>query len=239
MNLGRSWLFCLLMLALHKGNAQTILPSRAESAFQPNVNWLYGAYISKDDPLVPLTGPQRRKLYARQTFTTPGIYFKTTAFSITDHLNDSPPAWGGGFEGFAHRFASRQAQFVLQNSFVAWGNWKLSYEPRYDRCRCSGFWRRTGHATMRNFVTYDRTERWLRPQIPMYAGAFTAGVIVGTWKPTGRNLWVEGYRGAITQAAVGIGTNWLAEFAPDIRRILRGTNTIPKSIRPAVPQNGP
>src|SRR5258707_9511380 len=31
------------------------------------VNWLYGAYIPKDAPIVPLTGKQRFKLYVRQT----------------------------------------------------------------------------------------------------------------------------------------------------------------------------
>jgi len=82
---------------------------------------------------------------------------KTLLFSIGDQINDSPPAWGSGFEGYARRVGSRQAQFVIQNSFVALGNGILGYEPRYDRCRCSGFWPRTAHVLKRNLVTYDRT----------------------------------------------------------------------------------
>jgi hypothetical protein len=31
---------------------------------------------------------------------------------------------------------------------------------------------------------------------------------------------VKGYQAAITQVGVGIGVNWLAEFAPEIKRTL-------------------
>ena len=48
------------------------------------VNWIYGAYIPKDAPIVPLTGDQRFKLYLRQTYSTPGIYVKTVLISIHD-----------------------------------------------------------------------------------------------------------------------------------------------------------
>ena len=125
-----------------------------------------------------------------------------------------------------------RSQFVIQNSFVALGNGILGYEPRFNRCRCSGFWRRTGHAVARNFVTYNRTEQALRPQLAMYVGAFGAGVVEGTWKPSNRDLVAEGYRGAITQVGFGIAANWVGEFAPDINRILRRKKTKDKNDTP-------
>ena len=112
-------------------------------------------------------------------------------------------------------------QFVIQNSFNALGNAILEWEPRYDLCHCSGFWPRTRHAIARNFVTYNRTEREIRPQIVPYAAAFGAGAIPALWEPGNHNLLVKGYQGAVTQVGVGIGVNWLAEFAPDIKRIIR------------------
>src|SRR5580700_4209005 len=118
-----------------------------------NVNWLYRAYIPKDVPLRALTPEQRWKLYVRMTYTTPGIYIKTVAFTIRDQVTDISHQWGDGGEGFAKRLGSREAQFVLQNSFTALGDGLGGYEVRYDRCRCSGFWHRTGHAFVRNFVT--------------------------------------------------------------------------------------
>ena len=58
------------------------------------VNWIYGAYIPKDAPIVPLTGQGRFKLYLRQTYTTPGIYVKTGLFAIHDQGKETEPDWG-------------------------------------------------------------------------------------------------------------------------------------------------
>jgi hypothetical protein len=184
------------------------------------VNWLYGAYIPKDVPLVALAGHQRRKLYLRQTFTTPGIYAKTVLFSLGDQIDNSPPDWGGGIGGYARRIASRHGQFVIQNMFSAAGNALLKYEPRYDRCRCTGFWPRTWHALARNFFTYNHSETEMRPQVASYGAAFAAGVVSSTWKPK-HEVWAEGYRSVITQAGFGLLTNWVGEFAPEIFRAVR------------------
>jgi hypothetical protein len=197
-------------------------PTRASpSDKQINVNWIYGAYVPKDVPLEPLTNDGRWKLYLRQTYTTPGIYVKTALFTTYDQIRNSPGEWGDGIEGFAKRIGSRQAQFIIQNSLSAAGNAAVGWEPRYDRCRCNGFWPRTRHAIVRNFVTYDRTEKAPRPQFFSYAAAFGAAAIAATWYPGNPNVLVKGYQGAITQVGVGIGVNWLAEFAPEITRVIR------------------
>ena len=221
LHLDPCWKLTLVLLLVSPGLAQA--PAPADKHSSPiNVNWLYGAYVPKDAPLEPLTGKQRFKLYLRQTYTTPGIYAKTLIFSAADQANNSPPAWGQGWDAYAQRVGSRQAQFVIQNSLSALGNAALGYEPRYDRCRCSGFWKRTGHALYRNFVTYDRSEKAIRPQLALYGAAFGAGVVAGTWKPSDRDLVAEGYRGMISQVEFGITAHWLSEFAPDIIRKVRG-----------------
>lgn len=201
------------------------LPGRAQetgkteaSNRQINVNWLYGSYVPKDVPLRSLKSKERFKLYVRQTYTTPGIYIKTTLFALRDQIQDRNPEWGSDFGGFAKRFADRQGQFVVQNSVSSLGNGILGWEPRYDRCHCGGFWGRTRHAVIRNFVTYDSTENGLRPQIMPYIGAFTGSALAATWSP-GHSVWqVRGYQGVITQVFVGAGINWLGEFAPEIVR---------------------
>jgi hypothetical protein len=185
------------------------------------VNWLYGAYVDKDVPLRPLSNHQRLQLLLRQNFKTPGVYVKTAFFALTDQAEDHPPEWGDGFEGYLQRTASRYGQFVAQNTLSAAGNALLGYEPRYDRCRCTGFWPRTRHAVFRNFITYDRTEEHMRPQLALYAGAFGGGVLAGTWQPENPSLLTKGYQGVITQVAFGVGGNWLGEFVPDIKRRLR------------------
>jgi hypothetical protein len=184
------------------------------------VNWLYGAYVSKDQPLHSLNGEQRFDLYMKQTFTGFGSYAKTGFFSITDQIIDSPPDWDQDLGGFGQRAASRHGQFVIQNTFSALGNAALGYEPRYDRCRCSGFWSRTKHAVVRNFVTYDKSESKKRPQFAMYGAALAAGAISSNWKPNA-DAWDEGYRSVFTQVGFGTLANLLSEFAPEVMRVIR------------------
>ncbi len=217
-------LACLLLfLSVLPCAGQTALEESSKPTVQKeelNVNWLYGAYVPKEAPLIALTPKQRLKLYARQSFTTPGIYLKTALFSVADQAANSPPAWGRGLQGYGYRVASRHGQFVIQNTISALGNAAFEYEPRYDRCRCSGFWPRMGHAVLRNFVTYNNTEKQFRPQIALYGAALAAGMASSTWKQS-HDAWNEGGRGVITQAGFGILANWIGEFAPEIARVVR------------------
>ena len=185
------------------------------------VNWLYGAYVPREVELKPLTNRQRKQLYFRQTYLTWGIYFKTAVFSLADQASSSPSAWNDGIGGYGSRFASRYGQFAIQNTFSAAGNYLLGYEPRYERCRCSGAWRRVRHALVRNFVTYNSTEHHRRPQIALYAGAMGAGMVTSTWEPATNDVWRGGYQSLLTQAAFGCVSNVFGEFAPEVGRLLR------------------
>lgn len=191
-------------------------PASTQSQGQINVNWLYGSYVPKDVPLVALDGAQRTKLYVRQTYTTMGIYAKTVFFAVHDQIHDVNPDWGGGWDGFAKRLGTRQAEFIVQNSVIAAGDAALGWEPRYDRCRCDGVWPRTRHAIARNFVTYARDERSRRPQLMPYVGAFAGAALATTWEPGQPKWWRLGYQAAISQTFIGIAINWIGEFAPEI-----------------------
>jgi hypothetical protein len=185
------------------------------------VNWIYGAYIPKEAPVQPLTGDQRFKLYLRQTYTTPGIYVKTALFSIHDQVDETQPDWGDGISGYGKRLGSLHAGNIIQNSLTALGNAAVGFEPRYDRCRCDGSWPRIRHAVVRNFITYGGgDDRRIRPQIMSYAAAFGAGVAVASWEPDNPSVLTKGYQSMVTQAWVGVVVDALAEFAPDIKRML-------------------
>jgi hypothetical protein len=180
------------------------------------VNWLYGSYVPKDVALESMNGKTRFKLYIRQTYATWGIYVKTAFFATNDQVHNTFPEWGDGFEGYAKRYGTRQGQFIMLNSVISLGDGLLGWEPRYERCRCGGVWPRTRHAFIRNFVTYDRTEKSLRPQLFPFVGSFAGAATATTWEP-GRVEWqIKGYQAVITQVPVGMGINWLSEFAPEI-----------------------
>jgi hypothetical protein len=225
--LGR--LTCVVWLALLALVGTSFAQETTPAASQPGtpavntqlpVNWLYGAYVPKDVPLVALDGRERFKLYIRQTYTTPGIYIKTGFFAMHDQVRNTPPEWGDDFSGFAKRVGSNQATNIIQNSFTSLGQAAVGWEPRYDRCRCTGGWRRFGHAFVRNFITYDSSEQSKRPNIMPFAAAFGAGAIGATWNPGNPTVTVKGYQSVITQAWVGVITNSIGEFAPDVKKKL-------------------
>lgn len=180
------------------------------------IEWLIGPYIPTQGKFVPLTLKERGDVYLRQTYLNAGSYLARAFAAGVDQARGTPYEWGGGFGGYGRRFASRYGQFAIQNTLVAAGNAALGYEPRYDFCRCTGFWPRTKHAVVRNFVTYNQTEQQRRPQIALYAGAYAAGAISSTWMPGHQNPWKNGGFVALQQMGYGSGINWVSEFALDI-----------------------
>ena len=195
---------------------QETAPSRSAKLERLPIEWIIGPYVPVQERLKPLTNNQRGQIYVRQTFLTAGSYVARAFSAGIDQARGEPHDWGGGLAGYGRRYAARYGEFVVQNSLVAGGDALLGYEPRYDFCRCDGFWRRTRHAISRNFVAYNRTERELRPQVPMYAGAFAAGLLYNTWLPGHHNIGKGGAYSMLSQAGIGSGYNFVSEFALDI-----------------------
>jgi hypothetical protein len=185
-------------------------------------SWITGEYIPKGQTRVPLTEGERREIYLRQTFTTPGAYMKRMFAAGIDQARGAPPQWDDGWGGYSERFASREGEFIAANSLAALGNAALGYEPRYDQCNCTGFRTRTLHAILRNFVTYNGGERGLRPQWALYGGAFAGGVIATEWKPRPRNALANGGMAVLGQAGYGALLNLFIEFSSEINRKLGG-----------------
>ena len=180
------------------------------------IEWIIGPYIPVQGPLEPLSNRERVRIYVQQTFLTAGSYVARAFSAGIDQAEGAPHGWGGGFGGYGRRYAARYGEFVVQNSIFSGGNALLGYEPRYDFCRCDGFWPRTRHAISRNFVAYNRTERELRPQVPTYAGAFAAGALYNTWLPGTQHIGRGGVYNMLWQAGIGSGYNFVSEFSLDI-----------------------
>ena len=195
---------------------QESAPSKSKKLERLPIEWIIGPYIPVQEHLETLSNTERAQIYFRQTFLTAGSYLARAFSAGLDQARGEPSDWVGGFDGYGKRYAARYGEFVVQNSIESGGNAVLGYEPRYDFCRCEGFWPRTRHAIARNFVTYNRTERELRPQVPMYVGAFSAGVLYNTWLPGQHNVWTGGTYNVVSQAGIGAGYNFVSEFALDI-----------------------
>lgn len=191
-------------------------PSGAKRLERLPIEWIIGPYIPVQEQLHPLSNREREQIYVRQTFLNAGTYIARAFSAGLDQANGAPHGWGGGVAGYGRRYAARYGQFVVQNSILSGGNALLGYEPRYDFCRCDGFWRRTRHAVSRNFVAYNRTERELRPQVPTYTAAFVAGVLYNEWLPGQPHIWRGGAYSVLSQAGIGSGYNFVSEFSLDI-----------------------
>jgi len=57
----------------------------------------------------------------------------------------------------------------------------------------------------------------------MYAGAFAAGVLYGSWLPGQHNMWATGGISVLGQAGAGSASNFVREFALDILHKLGST----------------
>ena len=180
--------------------------------------WLTGVYVGQGQPLLPVTPSERREIYLDQTLATPGAYMKRMFAAGIDQARGVPSQWDDGWGGYAERFASREGQFITANTLAYLGNAALKYEPRYDQCRCSGFWPRTQHAILRNFVTYDQSEGRIRPQWALYGGSFGGGLVSTAWKPQPRDAFAEGGRAMLGQAGYGALLNFFIEYSTDINR---------------------
>jgi len=197
---------------IHMGQAAMVRARNWENS------WITGVYVEQGRTMLPLTLAERRELYLQQTLVTPGAYLKRMFAAGIDQARDAPPQWDANLRGFGVRFASREGQFISSNSLAAVGNAALGYEPRYDQCQCSGFWPRTRHAIVRNFVTYNHSEQQLRPQFGLYGGAFAGGLISSSWKPHPRSSWADGGYAVLGQAGYGALLNFFIEFAGDINK---------------------
>ena len=189
---------------------------------------LIGPYIPSSGPFVPLTVEQRTDVYFHQTYLSAAPYLLRMFTAGIDQARDFPGQWGGGMAGYGKRFGYRYGRFVIANTIAATGDAAFGYEPRYDICRCHGFWPRTRHALKRNFVTYNRTEQELRPQFFTFTGAFASGVLSSGWLPGKRNIWQDGGYAALSQAGWGSAYNVMSEFAVDMVRKITKKN--PKNV---------
>src|SRR5689334_22316623 len=59
----------------------------------------------------PLIAKERWNFYLREAFWSPGVFFRAAGPALGAQLNNEPPAWGQGSEGYSKRFANRFGRF--------------------------------------------------------------------------------------------------------------------------------
>lgn len=190
--------------------APPALAAKPESIVRPGMLW--GTVITRDE-FQPLTGKERWGLYWRQSYWRPGAFFGNAGPALGAHLNNEPPQWGQGMEGYSKRFANRFARSAIRDSVSAAGSAALGYDVRYVKCDCKGFFPRFGHAIAWNFLTLNRSGKTVL-NAPRIGGTFASEFIGRTWMPSGYDGAGDAMRSGAVQLGVGSLFNMIREFAP-------------------------
>ena len=170
---------------------------------------------SSTDPA--LSGEQRIELMLKSNFLSPGAYLRSLGPALGGQLSDSPKEWDKDLGGFGRRFGT---QFAIQSSrglIRSGAAAAFGLDPRYQRCDCSGGWRRTGHAFSGLWMGANgKGERRFDPSNLM--SAYGGGYVGASLYPDRYRLAVNGYQLGSQQVGQIILQNLLLEFSPELKR---------------------
>ena len=183
-----------------------------------SVNPVTGLVSASAANYQPLTGSQRVKLYFKQNFWSVGAYFGPVAAALLlDQTTDSPSQWGGGFSGYGKRVASRMAAGIVQGSVQAPLAALLHDDVRYIVSKEQGVKRRTWHAVVYSFATYNNHGH-PTANIANIASYYGASAVSATWLPGYHNVARYALIDGSESLGLSIPVNILQEFWPDVRR---------------------
>ena len=220
-----SVLILLAIPAFAQTQAGPILPqsvSQNQSTAGKNddlkVNPLTGLVTSSASHYRPLTGEQRWSLYWKQNYLSVGAYFGPVFSAlILDQATDSPRQWGGGFEGYGLRLASRTGSAVIQGTVQAPLAAVLHEDVRYIASTDHGGKRRALHAIVYSFLTYDNRGH-PTPNIANITSYYASTVISTLWLPGKYDVARYTLTNGTEQIVLGAPVNILQEFWPEITR---------------------
>ncbi len=222
----KAMLFCVIALFLPGATARAQAEPSKAKAIPDQVS--EAATVPEDDPMLstaigpgsyqPLSGKERWNLYLRDAFWSQGVVLRAAGPALGAQLNNEPPAWGQGAEGYSKRFANRFGRFALKETYEAAGAAALGHEVRYVRSKRTGFVGRAAHALSANFVTYDRNGR-RAPHVARVGSVFAAEFTGNLWMPAGYRDASTALRGVGIELGVSSGFNLIREFAPELKRI--------------------
>jgi hypothetical protein len=173
----------------------------------------------------PLTTAQKFAVTARGSFD-PVEYFWYGALAGVSQWENSEHGYGQGAQGYGKRYGAYFADGTIENFWTsAILPSLLHQDPRYFQLGKGGFWKRTGYAVRRIFVspTDSRHDQFNYSEI--FGSAIAAGISTFSYHPRGdRNL-----RNAMSVWGSQVGWDTLTyevrEFWPDIRRKLHKPKT--------------
>jgi len=133
------------------------------------------------------------------------------AFAEVDHLNNSPPEWGKGWEGYRRRAASDVGEFVIQEG-VTEGIAAAMHRPLdYERCQCRSMANRLRWALWGSVT--DPMPNGSHPiAVPRIVGAYAGSFAQASWRPSNGDRSRTAIVNGTVSLLIGAGINIFHEM---------------------------
>jgi hypothetical protein len=216
------------------GNPQSSAPQRSTPhAATDNdkgrlaVNPVTGIVTTGPSNYRPLTGKERWKLYWKQNYFSIGAYFGPVFTALVlDQATGSPAQWGGGFQGYGLRVASRTGSAILQGTVQAPLAAILHEDVRYIASNDRRAKRRALHAVAYSFLTFN-DHGHPTPNIANLGAYYASTAVTTLWLPGKYDVARYTLTNSTEQIALTVPVNMLQEFWPEVMHKVfrRPTNT--------------
>lgn len=187
--------------------------------------WIIPNYrsVSANTYLPPQSFKQKFWLATQDSFDYSSFIYNGLIAGVA-MAEKSEPSFGQGASGYGIYFGHTFADGAIENYFVeAIVPTATKQDPRYYTLGHGGFFKRSGYAASRLFITRkDSGKETLNISEIVGAGA-AAGISRASYYPSDENRLVKTYQTWISQLIQDAAGNLAKEFWPDINRaIFRG-----------------
>lgn len=127
---------------------------------------------------------------------------------------DNPPEWRQGFPAFSERFGSNMGITAAGNAVRYGTAWAMKIDPRFHKCRCTGFGPRLGHAVKATAFARRQGSGSSVLSIPnLFAPYAATTAAVYAWYPS-RYSGKDAFRMGNYNLLGTVGSNIAFEFMP-------------------------
>jgi hypothetical protein len=199
-------------------------PAQRDQQHEPSKNhilWIIPNYRSDENPadIKPLTPHEKMKVAIDDSFD-PSAFLVAGIFAGMSRLENQYPSFGTGALGFAKYYGGAFADQAIGNIMTE-GLFPIALhqDPRYFVKGTGGFWRRTGYAVSREFITRGDDGRNHFNTSELAGNAVAAGISNLYYPAADRSL---GNTANKWGQQIGLDTffNVTKEFWPDVRHKL-------------------
>jgi hypothetical protein len=148
---------------------------------------------------------------------SPGLIGAAVVSGSYAELYRDPPEWREGVAGWGKRTLYWTGVIATQDTIRQGADAAMGYDPRYRKCDCKGFFRRSGHAVLWTFLTRDSAGD-TRVDVPSLASDYGAGMLSMLWYPRRYNPLKDGVRAGTQEVGLSVGLSTLREFGPELKR---------------------